>query len=187
MIIAIDTETGGLDPRKSALLSISACQLQYPDKKFNVFILPESGLEIHPKAAEVNGYTPELWKERGAIPLLEALRRFKTWLPFAGNGPLAHNAPFDKSFIEAAEERAGFNLFLQKRWRCSMALFMGVNDALNLNAMNFQLATLARMSGVWGEGFKRGAHQSLDDVVACAKGWNWLIEKVKAGAVPVNV
>lgn len=181
MIISIDTETGGLDPRKAALLSISACQVEDPTKTFNVFILPGPGEELHPKALEVNGYTPELWKERGAVSLCDALKMFKAWLPFSGNSPLAHNAPFDKGFLEAAEEKTGFGLYLQRRWRCSMALFMGVDEALGLNAPNFQLATLAERSGHWGPDYKRSIHQSLDDVIACAYGWRWLISKIEEG------
>ena len=186
MIIAIDTETGGLDSNKNALLSISACFLDNPKKTFNVFIEPAPDTTIEPEAAAVNGYTPEEWKKRGAVPLLTALQKFKAWLPYSGNEPLAHNAPFDKGFIEAAEKRANFNLYLKKRWRCSMALFMGVNDALRLNSPDFKLVTLAGMAG-HGTEFQKGTHQSLDDVIACAAGWKWLIERIRHGDNPADL
>jgi DNA polymerase III epsilon subunit-like protein len=174
MIIAIDTETGGIEPGKSALLSISACYYDQPEKTFNVYINPDPSLEINAEAAKVNGYTPELWQERGAIPLREALFRFKNWLPRSGNAPLGHNANFDRGFIEAAEKQTGFSTYLQRRWRCSMGSFMFVNDVLNLNPPDFKLETLAKMAGHWKEGFVRGAHQSIDDVTACAAGYKWL-------------
>lgn len=166
-------------PGKSALLSISACYYDDPAKTFNVYIDPVPGLEIHPEAAKVNGYTKELWAKRGAVPLVEALRRFKNWMPPRGNSPLAHNAPFDKAFMDAAEEQTGFNTYLQRRWRCSMSAFMFANDALGLNPVDYKLETLARMCGHWSPQFVRGEHQSIDDVLACAAGYKWLIGKCK--------
>lgn len=181
MIISIDTETGGTNPAKSALLSISACHLNDLSKNFTVFIKPDSNLEIDAEAAAVNGYDPVEWEKRGAVPLLEALRRFKAWLPFSGNDPLAHNAGFDKAFLEEAERQANFRLYLRYRWRCSMAGLFLVNDALNLGLPDLKLETLARAAGHWKPDFVRGAHQSLEDVQACAAGWLWLTEKVRKG------
>lgn len=179
MIVAIDTETGGTNPSKDALLSISACLVDEPAKNFTVFIAPDPKLAINDEAAAVNGYKPDLWQKRGAVPLLEALRRFKTWLPYSGNDPLAHNAGFDKAFLEEAERQANFRLYLRYRWRCSMAGMFLVNDALDLALPDLKLETLARASGHWGQEYKRGVHQSLDDVLACAAGWKWLIQKVR--------
>jgi len=177
MLIAIDTETGGLNPERDALLSISACRFEDPNNTFTVFIEPDPNMNIDAQAAAVNGYTPELWKERGAVPLAVALRTFKAWLPYSGNTPLAHNASFDRMFIEAAERQANFKLYLQYRWHCSMSAFMFTNQMFDLKAENFKLETLARMSGHWKADFQRGAHQSSDDVTACAVGYRWLMDK----------
>ena len=177
MLVAIDTETGGTNPATDALLSISACLFDTPHNTFTVFIDPEPGLNIEPEAAAVNGYTPELWKQRGAVPLATALRIFKNWLPARGNTPLAHNATFDRQFIEAAERRANFKLYLQYRWHCSMSSFMFANQVFDLQAENFKLETLARMCGHWKQDFVRGQHQSADDVVACAVGYRWLMNR----------
>lgn len=174
MIIAIDTEIGGVNPQTDALLSISACYFEAPTKTFTAFIKPDPGLNLNPEAVAVNGYSPEEWERRGAVPLLEALRRFKAWLPYSGNTPLAHNATFDRQFIEAAERRTGFKTYLQYRWHCSMSAFMFCNAVFNLGAPDFKLETLARMAGHWKDGFVRGQHQSSDDVVACAVGYRWL-------------
>lgn len=187
MIIAIDTETGGTNPAKHPLLSISACLVERPEKNFTVFIQPDPKLTIEAEAARVNGYTPELWIKRGAVPLRVALARFKAWLPYSGNAPCAHNADFDEDFMSAAEEQANFKTYLKKSWHCSRKLFMGVNEALQLNAPNFQLVTLAKMCGHWPADYQRGDHQSLDDVLACAAGWRWLIQKIRAGAPPPPV
>jgi DNA polymerase III epsilon subunit-like protein len=121
MIIAIDTETGGTNPSKSALLSISACHLADRSKNFTVFIQPAEGLEIDAEAAAVNGYSPELWKERGAVPLLDALRRFKAWLPYSGNDPLAHNAGFRQGVSRGSRAPGQFQALPQ----IPVALFHG--------------------------------------------------------------
>ena len=68
MIIAIDTETGGLVPGVSALLSIPACHYDNPGKNFTVYIDPDPKLEIHPEAAKVNGYTSARRKEAWSRP-----------------------------------------------------------------------------------------------------------------------
>ncbi len=177
MIIAIDTETGGTNERTDALLSISACHYDEPENSFTVFIKPDPSLKIHPEATAVNGYTPALWEKRGAVPLREALSRFKAWLPYSGNAPLAHNAEFDKKFLNAAEEQTGFNLYLKRLWHCSMASFFYANLMFDLGAPNVQLVTLAKMAGHWPENYDRGDHQSLDDVLACAAGYKWLVSK----------
>lgn len=181
MIVAIDTETGGLNSETCALLSISACLLDDPSKTFNVFIKPDPKLEITMEAATVNGYNEKLWAERGAVPLRTALERFKMWLPPSGNDPLAHNAPFDKAFLEAAERQTGFRLYLRYRWRCTMAGMFLLNDAFDLGTPDLKLETLARLCGHWGPDYKRGEHQSLDDVLACAAGWRWLVERAREG------
>jgi DNA polymerase III epsilon subunit-like protein len=181
MLIAIDTETGGTDPRRHALLSISACHVLNPENSFSVFILPEPDQLVDPAAAAVNGYTPDLWRERGAVPLAEAMRLFKAWLPYGGNDALAHNAPFDKGFIEEAERRTNSTTYLRRLWRCSVQTFMTANDLLALRPPNFKLETLARMAGHWAPDFVRGDHQSIDDVRACAAGYRWLMRKISDG------
>lgn len=187
MIIALDVETGGLDPRRHALLSISACQLDNTDKTFNVFIEPEPGLSVDPRAAKINGYTPSKWEQRGAVTLSEALIRFKAWLPHSWADPLAHNVSFDKAFLEAAQERTAVRLYFNRRWRCSMSLFMGVSEALKLDVPNFQLVTLAEQCGHWNKDYFREYHESLNDAIACAKGWQWLIEKIKEGSYTTGI
>jgi hypothetical protein len=62
-----------------------------------------------------------------------------------------------------------------------MAGLFLVNDALDLGLPDLKLETLARASGHWTSDFVRGAHQSLEDVQACAAGWVWLTQKVREG------
>ncbi len=78
--IALDTETGGTRPGTHALLSIAAVA-SWRDEAFIVYIEPGNHL-VDPAAARINGYTPELWDERGCLPL-----------PAAPTAPAAPPAP----------------------------------------------------------------------------------------------
>lgn len=182
-LIAIDTETGGLDPLTDALLSVSLIDVDQdlnPQRSLDIFILPEPGKSIRLGAARVNGYTEKLWRERGAVSLAEAYKTMAAWIPPKSEA-LAHNAPFDKGFITEGEKLTGINLGLHYRWRCSYTSFVAVNDALGL-AHDCSLDTLARVSGHWGADFKRGDHKASDDALACAVGYRWLLQQIRKGA-----
>lgn len=183
-LVAIDTETGGLDPRENPLLSVSLIEVDEnlnPKRSLNLFILPEEGKVITPEAVKVNGYTPELWAERGALTLTQAFNRLAGWLP-RGSEMLAHNAPFDKGFIAAGEKTTGIDLRTSRHWRDSMIAFLFVTDALGLRTRGCGLGELAKISGHWGKDYQRGAHQASDDALACAAGYKWLLQQIVAGA-----
>jgi DNA polymerase III epsilon subunit-like protein len=182
-IIAVDTETGGFDPRVNTLLSVSLVELDrdfLPTRTLDVFILPDPGKVVTPEAARINGYTPDKWAERGAVGLQAAMKKIAAWMPRQSEA-LAHNAGFDKAFVDDAEKATGVRTWLHPRWRCSMVAFLAVNDALLLGAPDAKLETLAKMSGHWAALRDRGAHESLDDALACAAGYRWLLAKIRAG------
>jgi DNA polymerase III epsilon subunit-like protein len=184
-IYAIDTETGGFKPALNALLSITLVELSddlMPTRHLDLFILPESDRTVEEGAAKINGYTPELWAERKAIPLRDAFLRIQEWLA-TGQQALAHNAPFDREFVLHQEQRLGLSLGFQEPWLCSCKTFREVGRARRLFPENHKLETLARLCGHWGPEFVRGAHGSLEDAIACAAGYRWLLaDQVATGA-----
>ena len=119
--IALDTETGGLDAAECALLSIAAVP-SWDAPPFSIHILPVG--RIDSKAAEVNGYTPEGWQKKGAVPLKVAMLEMQRWLVDVRQGKLfemaAHNAGFDVLFMLAAQARAGMDLELPGIWHCKI-------------------------------------------------------------------
>jgi DNA polymerase III epsilon subunit-like protein len=183
MITSVDTETGGLSAAKNSLLSIALVQADedlQPKAELNIFIQPQPGLSIHPEAVKVNGYSPELWEERGAVPLAQAMKTIQEWLP-SNTTALAHNAFFDSSFFYAAAMRTGMKeTRFRQQWICSKRRFEDLNKRLGLGAPNCKLATLAAMSGHWGPSYDRGAHQAIDDALACLAGYRWLVDKASA-------
>ncbi len=182
-LIASDTETGGFVPEKNALLSIGMVELT-PDllpteRRLHIFILPEPGFSVDEGAAKVNGYTPELWAERKAIPLKDAMQQVADWMPEKAEA-LAHNAPFDKSFIHHAEALTGIGTKMSRQWTCSCDRFRTVSRVLRIFTQNHKLATLAQLSGyVWGPD---GAHSALEDALACAHGFRWLDQQMQPKA-----
>lgn len=194
MIIAIDTETGGFEPAANALLSIALVQLDdalMPVRDLELHILPEPNRTIEEGAAKINGYTPERWAERGAIPLRDAFLRVDAWLREVGAEgaqALAHNAPFDYRFVAHSEGLLGMRLPLVTPWICSCSAFKAACPRLLLRPLNHKLETLARLSGHWGPDFVRGDHGAKEDALACAAGYRWLqgeltaLKHLKAGA-----
>lgn len=183
-LIAIDAETGGFKAPENALLSLTLIALNEdlsPGEALDLFILPEPDRTVEEGAAKINGYTPELWAERNAIPLAVAMERARQWVGDLGGGvALAHNAPFDRGFVTHQEERLGIQLGLGQVWTCSLAKFRESCRPLGIKPANHKLETLARLSGHWGPEFVRGAHGSKEDALACAAGYRWLLEQVAA-------
>ncbi len=100
--LLIDIEGGGFDPKKHAFLEFGWA---LTDAEFNVltgdsiYVLPQAGRTIEDQAAAVNGYTEDLWTERGAVPIEQAAETIKSRLaPYIGLPRYAHNAPYDIRF-----------------------------------------------------------------------------------------
>jgi DNA polymerase III epsilon subunit-like protein len=179
-LIALDTETGDTLPSRGALLSIAA-NLWLPDNNlvwgYSRYILPAEGKIIQPAAAAKNGYTPERWAELGAVPLQEAMEDFEVWLKSTYEAHptarlLAHNAGFDKAFLEEAASMTGISLPIRHAWRCSMQLFGHLMDKGILPEGTLKLERLAELSGHK----QHQIHTAHDDADLCYHGYIWLLK-----------
>jgi DNA polymerase III epsilon subunit-like protein len=173
--IALDTETGGLNAAECALLSIGAVP-SWDAPPFLCYILPQGRLD--PRAVEVNGYSPELWAKRGAVPLKLALWEFQRWLFGVRDRRYeiaAHNAGFDLMFMMAAEARTGINLDLPKIWHCTKILMKEAQEAgLYQGPTSHHLNDLGEVSGFWKGELRFEAHDALQDARCCMHGLLWL-------------
>lgn len=100
--ISVDVETAGAIPSQFALLSIGACTLGEPRKKFYVELQPDRE-EFDAGAMNIHRLDAEALRREG-LPPAEAMTRFADWLKTTvpeGQRPLfcAFNAPFDWSFV----------------------------------------------------------------------------------------
>ena len=97
--IIFDTETTGLDPKQERIIEIGAIELEnrFPTgRTFHHYIYPE-GRKVDPGALAVHGISDA---DLAGKPLFSAIA--DAFLEFVGDGKLvAHNAGFDKSFLNA--------------------------------------------------------------------------------------
>lgn len=181
-LLAIDTETGGLDPQRHALLSIAAHHPLHGE--FSAFIRPAPGKIIDPEAARVNGYTPELWEKKGALSLPFAMVAFQLYLeglPLRIT-PLAHHAGFDRSFLsQACQETATLMPQLNCRWECSQAATAFMMRAGMIDAENASLDSLCAWAGIP----RPAVHDALADARACHLGYTMLLRAATARSRPL--
>lgn len=113
-LLWVDVETGGLDPRRDALLAV-AWQLTdlrgAPLEPVGVrYFAPRAGRAVHAAAAAVNGYDPATW---GPVsPLPEAFEILAERSP--GTLLAGHQVPFDAAFLDA---NRGPGVLAAARWR----------------------------------------------------------------------
>lgn len=118
--IALDTETGGLDPYRTAILQIGFYD---PKNKTggSICIEPGRGLVVTEQAKYVNGW-PESHRGKRVVSELEAAKAFSMYL--SQRKPawvLCHNAAFDVPFVRELGVRTGVAIDLP-RGLCTMTL-----------------------------------------------------------------
>ncbi len=119
LAVVIDVETGGVDPKKCALLELAAIVIHCDDagrlvqqeKYFTTHITPFDGAIIEERALEINKILPH-HPFRLAVDEKIALEKLDTFTREALNQfqcrraiLVGHNAHFDLSFLNAARDR----------------------------------------------------------------------------------
>ncbi len=118
--VAVDVETGGIDPDRNALLEISAVLFAVgddgqlaPSEHVWLHVLPFKGAVIEEDALRINRIKPD-HPLRPAVPEREALRRVfrvvRRELKATGCSRailVGHNAHFDLAVVNAAIQRSG--------------------------------------------------------------------------------
>lgn len=98
VFVAFDLETTGLDARRERIVEIGAVKFDArgPVGRFSVLIDP--GIPMPAEASRINGITDAMLA--GKPKLDEVLPDFLRFI--AGSTLVAHNAPFDCGFVDAA-------------------------------------------------------------------------------------
>lgn len=108
-LVWVDTETGGLDPARAALLELAVIVTDlsghHVTDRYEARLQPIEGDSMTPGALKVNGYDPALWLET-AKPFNEVMDYLHK---AARSGILAgHNTRFDGAVIRRALTRRGY-------------------------------------------------------------------------------
>lgn len=159
--IAFDVETTGLDCENDRIVEISAIRFLnwMPEETFTTLICTDR--KISPKASAVNGITQETLN--GAPTEQEAMAAFSDFIgPDAVSGHVlmvAHNAPFDKAFVEAALFRCG----ISSKLKCEDTLKM--SRILLPGLDGYTLSKVACALNIE----QKQAHRAADDALVCGK------------------
>lgn len=152
--VAFDFETTGLHPATDRIIELGA--VKFRDRRvletFGELVNP--GIPVSPDAIKVSGITEEMLSAKPSIE--ETLPRF---LEFISDSMLvAHNAPFDISFLRAAvESTAGgevSNLVIDTQVLAQKAYPRLKSYSLQNLVQQLELA-------------QGNAHRALDDAVMC--------------------
>ena len=177
-IIFIDTETGGVNPEKSALIQLSGIiRIDKKDiEKFNFYIKPFENSEVNEKALEVQGRTLEELKTDKYVEEKEVYKQFINLLDkyidkydrtdkFVVAG---YNVRFDVDILKAFFQRHGNNF-----------LFSYLDSSMLDPLYSIRLLQIAEILPVlennkletWCKhfGIELKAHDSLEDIEATKK------------------
>ena len=146
--IVLDTETTGLDPRSGHRLIEIACieieDLLPTGRNFHRYINPER--EIDPEAEKVHGISRAFLADKLCFEHESICDDF---IAFVGDAPLvAHNAAFDRGFINWELERVGRAILPDPRWICTYELakrrFPGMYNSLDALCKRFRISLAER-------------------------------------------
>lgn len=144
--IVLDTETTGFDPKTGDRLIEVGCieieDLLPTGRTYHTLVNPER--LIPPDAIRVHGITDD--KVRGAPKFHEVV---KDLMGFIGDAPvIAHNAAFDRSFIDHECGRCGHPLLEETRWidtlKLAQSRFPGMANSLDALCKRFKISLVER-------------------------------------------
>lgn len=153
--VVVDVETSGFRPSHARVLSVAALALDAGGNvEHSVVSLLNPGVD--PGPTHVHGITAEMLEDQPTFAdIAEALAEL-----MHGRTLVAHNAPFDYSFLVAEAEQAGVALPID-----SVMCTVELARRLDLGVDNLRLETLARH---WNVPQTR-AHDAFDDALVLSR------------------
>ncbi|NQV00132.1 MAG: 3'-5' exonuclease [Parcubacteria group bacterium] len=166
-----DTETTGLSPDQGdRIIEMAAIKIvdgRITNEKFDELINPERSISL--SASAVNGITDEMVENKPTMK--KVLPKF---LQFVGDSALvAHNAPFDKKFLQAEINQCGINLPIPK-FVCTLSLSRKLYSQENRH----NLDVVASRMGVGIQ--EEDRHRALGDVKITAEVFIKFLEIIKS-------
>jgi DNA polymerase-3 subunit epsilon len=163
---ALDFETTGLDSRKDRIVEIGAARFDAQGEKGSLSVLVNPGMPISPGASRVNGITDEM--VASCRPVDELIPELCAFMDSAVL--VAHNAPFDISFLKEAMKRAG-----EKRRKFAVIDTRTLARHAFPGKSSYSLQSLLRELAIR----PGNAHRALDDARACMELFLKCVEKIR--------
>ncbi len=196
--IVLDTETTGLDPRDGhrviEIACVELCDYLPTGKHFHRYINPER--DIDPDAERVHGLSRVFLSDK---PVFADPEIGLALLDFLGDAQLiAHNAAFDRSFLNNELVRAGLPMVAEPRWIDSLALaqsrYPGMYNSLDALCKRFRISLTERekhgalidaqlLAGVYLE-LRGGRETTLDLQQVAVHGTAQIIAQIVHGPRP---
>ena len=194
--IVLDTETTGLDPRRGHRIIEIAC-VEIEDciptgRHFHRYIDPER--EIEADAERIHGLSNAFLTGKPRFSDVDVADAF---LEFVGEAPLvAHNAGFDRGFVNHELDRSGRGAIHPDRWVDTLVLaqkrFPSLSNSLDALCKRFKISLAERekhgalvdaqlLASVYLE-LTGGRERALDLGAAAAAGVAYVIAQAKYGA-----
>ena len=146
--IVLDTETTGLDPRTGHRVIEIACieleDLLPTGGHFHRYINPDR--DIDPDAERIHGISRQFLHDK---PRFDDPTVAEAFLEYVGDAQIvAHNAPFDRGFVNAELERAGLAPLPESQWTCTYVLaskrFPGMYNSLDALCKRYKISLTER-------------------------------------------
>src|SRR5476651_1297828 len=146
--IVLDTETTGLDPYGGHRLIEIACvelgDLIPTGRSFHRYIHPEREIDV--EAQRVHGLSLAFLRDKPRFGDAEVVEAF---LDFVGDAAMiAHNAAFDRNFVNAELERLGRAGYHETRWIDTLGMaqqrFPGMYNSLDALCRRFKISLVER-------------------------------------------
>jgi DNA polymerase-3 subunit epsilon len=146
--IVLDTETTGLSPKDGHRIIEIACvevdEAMPTGRHFHVYIDPERAIDA--EAERVHGISNAFLTGKPRFADVEIVDKF---LEFVGDATLvAHNAAFDRGFINAELERCGLKGLHESRWVDTLGMaqkkFPGMYNSLDALCKRYKISLASR-------------------------------------------
>jgi DNA polymerase III epsilon subunit-like protein len=189
-VIVADTETGGLDPQKNPILTLSAIK-SVSGESLDIKINPPDHLEVSEEALSVTGINLQDLRENG-VSEGEAARMFSEFVGGTPSLVAGCNFPFDMRFLREMYRRAGAPMPISHH--CidlqTVAFLAHEQGAIELpkSKGGVLLLNLDVVSAAFGVSRASELHDSLEDVKLTQKCIEEGVEKIKtrgiSGVIP---
>lgn len=171
-LVFVDVETTGLSPTEDSILQVAAIRTDHTGKtvkaSLNLKVKPTT--PVHPKAAEVNGYTEAGWVDAAEPSVAaEQLAALAQGAEFA-----AHCVWFDHGFCEALLKRQNQRI----PWGRRLVDTQTLAHLLWENNENMGGTSLQACIGALG-GERGPVHDAFEDAEWARKVYVWAVEKTK--------